>query len=371
MRPSRSVDVCRGPGGLEQVEEAWRGLVEAVPTAPFYVRCEWYAAYLRHLESEPERVLFLVLRESGDCRGLVVLRPGVVRRFGLPLPTVSVPMCKGLDLSDCLLAGGERLADWLPLVWRALGRAGVQGSFLRFPRVPDGGPVSALASALPKQTILRAQGHSCYFDCQVPPEQLSAAYSTRLKKILRKGERGLAGLGEVRLRTARSIEDLGGAFREFERLEASGWKGQGGTASALRFSPRLQAFHADLFNAKDSPQHAEINLLVVGEQAVAAQLCMISGGVRSLLKIAFEQSLERASPGSVLLDMVLRRSCEDRTCRAVSLVTGQAWMADWGAASVPVSVVWALRGPARAALARAALSLIERRRLRGGQRRVP
>lgn len=368
MSPSRSVDVRRGPGGLEQIGREWRDLVDSVPTAPFYVRYEWYAAYLRHLESEPERVLFLVLREGSDGRGILTLRPEAVRRFGVSLPTVSVPMCTGLDLADCLLAEGERLSDWLPLVWRALRRAGVQASLLRFPRVPDGGPVSALALALPKRVITRAQGYSCRFDCGVPPDQLTAAYSTRLNKILRKGERGLSGLGEVRLRTARSIEDLGGAFREFERLEASGWKGQGGTASALRFSPRLQGFHADLFNVGDSPRHAEINLLVVGERAVAAQLCMISGGVRSLLKIAFEQSLEKASPGSVLLDMVLRRSCEDRTCRLVSLVTGQAWMAEWGAASVPVSVVWALRGPARAALARAALGLIERWRLRGGSR---
>jgi CelD/BcsL family acetyltransferase involved in cellulose biosynthesis len=223
---------------------------------------------------------------------------------------------------------------------------------------------------LPKHVIVRVQGYSCSFDCRVPPEQLTAGYSTRLKKILRKGERVLSGLGEVRLRTARSVEDLDRAFREFERLEASGWKGQGGTASALRFSPKLQGFHADLFKAKDSPRHAEINLLVVGEQAVAAQLCMVSGGVRSLLKIAFEQSLEKASPGSVLLDMVLRHSCEDRVCPAVSLVTGQAWMADWGAASVPVSDVWALRGPARAALARAALGLVERWHRRGEPRRV-
>ena len=368
MRPGRSVDVCRGPAGLEQVGREWRGLEDAVPTVPFYVRYEWYAAYLRHLESEPERVLFLLLRESGECRGLFVLRPEVVRRFGLSVLTVSVPMCTGLDLSDCLLAEGERLADWWPLVWQALGRAGVRGSVLRFPSVLDGGPVSALASALPKHVIVRAQGYSCYFDCRVPPEQLTAAYSTRLKKILRKGDRMLSGLGEVRLRTARSFEDLGGAFSEFERLEASGWKGQGGTASALRFSPRLQGFHADLFKAKDSPRHAEINLLVAGEQAVAAQLCMISGGMRSLLKIAFEQSMEKASPGSVLLDMVLRRSCEDRIGRSVSLVTGQAWMADWGATSVPVSDVWAFRGPVRAALARASLGLVERWHRRGGQR---
>ncbi len=369
MKPSRTIDVRRGPAGLEHAGPEWRSLADAAPTAPFYVRYEWYAAYLRHLESRPERVLFLVLREGGEGRGVLVLRPEAVRRFGLSLPTVSVPMCTGLDLSDCLLAEGDRLADWWPLVWPALGRAGVPGRVLRFPRVPDGGPVSSLASALPGYVIVRAQGHSCHFDCRVPAEELTARYSTRLRKILRKGEKGLSGLGEVRLRTARSIAELGDAFREFERLEASGWKGRGGTASALQCSPRQRAFHADLFEARASPPHAEINLLVAGGQAIAAQLCLISGGTRSVLKIAFEQSLERTSPGSVLLDRVLRRSCEEHICRTVSLVTGQAWMAEWGAASVPVSDVWALRGRGRAALARASLGLVERwrRRPAGGR----
>jgi hypothetical protein len=39
-------------------------------------------------------------------------------------------------------------------------------------------------------------------------------------------------------------------------------------------------------------------------------------------------------------------------------------MAEWGAASAPVSDVWALRGPVRAALARMSLGLVERWRRR-------
>ncbi|HFD87777.1 MAG TPA: GNAT family N-acetyltransferase, partial [Gammaproteobacteria bacterium] len=99
-------------------------------------------------------------------------------------------------------------------------------------------------------------------------------------------------------------------------------------------------FHESfLFNGNGAiiPQ---INLLYCGERAIAAQLCVSCGDTISLLKIAYDQSLARFSPGSVLLDLLLADCCKNQTFSQVSLITGQPWMDNWSPKKTPVADIW-------------------------------
>ena len=61
-------------------------------------------------------------------------------------------------------------------------------------------------------------------------EELLASRSRNTRKQLRKRQRELQAAGEVRLRTSHGGPDFERDFDSFLRVEASGWKGQQGTA---------------------------------------------------------------------------------------------------------------------------------------------
>ena len=360
MSSPRRVRIVSGRSGLDSLRDTWQGLIAASPEAPFYLLYDWYWAYLNHLEDEPARTVFMVLEDTSGCRGILPLRRERKQYMGIGLDLWSAPACTGIDLVGVLLLPGEQLSNW----WREMGAAlraiSWDWTAVKIPRIVESTALTH-AAALPRHTIFRPQGYSCYFQITDSYEAASKEYTTRLRKILRKGWSGFGKLGTVEIHAARTAPELESAFAEFLRLEASGWKGEQGTASALAFDPPRRAFFEHIFKGPGSERQAEINSLMVDGKAVASQLCMVQGGVRSLVKIAYDQSLQKLSPGSVLLDALLKHSYQMRDVKHLNLVTGIGWMREWGTESETVGDLWLFRSRVAAAIIRQVLSLKDRR----------
>ena len=359
MKPGRCVRIVSGRSGLDSLRSAWQSLTDAWPEAPFYVLYDWYWAYLHDLQDDPEQVILVVLEDESGCRGILPLRRERQQHIGVTLDIWSVPRC-GISLSDLLLLPDERLGDWWSGIGAALRGINLGWVALRIPSILEQGTTGSQAATLCRNAIFRPHGYSGYFQINGPYESLSARYTTRLRKILRKGWSGLAKLGTVDIHTARTAPELASAFAEFIRLEASSWKGEHGTASALAQDTSLRMFCNHVFCGPTAERHAEINLLAVDERAVAAQLCMVRGGIRSVVKIGHDQSLQKFSPGSVLLDALLKRSCDQRDVHRVSLVTGLGWMHEWGVDSATVGDLWLFRSRLATTVLRGLLHLKDR-----------
>jgi len=119
----------------------------------------------------------------------------------------------------------------------------------------------------------------------------------RRKELTRIGRRLEKEIGPV------EIEDLGGApeaYEEFLTLEASGWKGGGGTALASK--PE----HAELFRRVCTAfaQSGRLQLLALraGGRTGAMQCNLRSGDTFFSFKVAHDEELARHSPG-VLLEL--------------------------------------------------------------------
>lgn len=360
---ARKVEIVSGLSGLVSLREDWRALSARNQEAPFYTLYEWCWAYLQHLEEEPDRLLFAALRENGDCYGILPLLPE--RRstmLGPKVPLLRVPMRANMDLSDLPLDSSISIADWWPQLTRALVETGNRSIALLIPAATADGIAVNQAAKLATRVILRRQGHSCYFDCSGNYESLSRAYTTRLAKILKRSRRALLCIGELAIQTYADGRERQDAFNEFLRLEASGWKGETGAGSAIALTERSRRFFESLYLGDIAVPGAEINLLTVDGRPIAGQLCIRRGGALSLLKIAFDQSMEKNSPGSVLLDMLLQRTCADPNTCAVSLVTGRPWMEIWGPKRRAVEDVWIFHQPILAATLRAMLWSVDRLR---------
>ena len=304
-----------------------------------------------------------MLEDESGCCGILPLRPQRQKHFGVDLNVWSVPACRH-DLSDLLLKPEERVDSWWPEIKAALQTVSFGWAAISIPKVLEQRIAGFQLGTLRRNAIFRPGGCSCYFPINGPYESLHARYTSRLQKILRKGWSGLAKLGTVDIYTARNGPGLANAFVEFMRLEASGWKGQHGTASALAQDSSLHMFFNQVFFGQAAERHAEINLLTVDGRAVAAQLCMVRGGVRSVVKIGHDESLQKLSPGSLLLDALLKRSCERHDVHTLSLVTGFGWMREWGAYSATVGHLWLFRSRPAAMVIRGLMRLMDRREAR-------
>ncbi|MFN8108264.1 MAG: GNAT family N-acetyltransferase [Thermoleophilia bacterium] len=119
------------------------------------------------------------------------------------------------------------------------------------------------------------------------------------KRNLRRARARLEQAGPVRVETVRRPDQLGDAMAEVFRIEASGWKGRGGTA--LVQDPVGRAFYEGLARWAADRGWLRLDLLMAGELAVAFAFDLVAHGVRYSLKIGYDEAHSAASPGRVLL----------------------------------------------------------------------
>ena len=132
------------------------------------------------------------------------------------------------------------------------------------------------------------------------------------------------------------------AIEEFEcflTVEASGWKGDRGSATAVRLDPRALAYFDELVRTWDGDVYVEINSLHVQDVCIAAQFCLRSSEQYTSLKVGYNEEYSRFSPGQQLNRERLERCCADPTIKRLGMVSDESWMHDWRPESVPIQLV--------------------------------
>lgn len=117
---------------------------------------------------------------------------------------------------------------------------------------------------------------------------------------------------EVR-RRMRRLSELDGGFslklgsfaprfdddlQDFFRIEASGWKGKGGTA--ISASETTERFYTDVATWAAENDQLELLLLKTGRQTIAASLAIADATHYYALKIGYDEQFRRYSPGVLL-----------------------------------------------------------------------
>ena len=192
----------------------------------------------------------------------------------------------------------------------------------------------------------------------------------KLRRNLARLRRRLATRGALRVETVTGADGaptaarLEAAFERFLAVEASGWKGEEGTAIAR--DPALTGFYRALLAPREPGLAARIDLLWLDEECVAAQYALVTDRRLSLLKIGYDERHADCSPGSLLLESTLEHA-RAAGLATLSLVTSPPWAARWHpeerALWHVVRYVDSMEGRARRVLDR--LGHSARRRLRG------
>ncbi len=259
----------------------------------------------------PGRTGVSALTSFNDSRmiGLMPIVP-LARATRIPLPALASAHPYGTLCTPLL--DGDAAEDAAAALMQAARESGARALLLREVAL-DGATMKAF------HAVLRGEGLRArilnwhlraFLDANRDAEELlREALSGRKLKELRRLRHRLGEHGEVRLDVARSPKDVARALETFLALEASGWKGQRGTA--------LSRVEGDaVFIRRAMPDLAEtgqseIVTLFAGETPVASGLVLRHQTRAFFFKVGVDERFAKFSPGVQLTLDLTRHLCAD------------------------------------------------------------
>lgn len=352
------VDVRSDPDALRALVPDWEELAaEAAEPNPFYE--SWMLLPALEAYGAGGDFRCIAVWDNGTLAGLFPMR--LERRFhGLPLRAlrswrhrnmlVCTPLIRARSAAACvaaLLRSG--LAPIIEFEWTSAG-----GLF--YAALTE----AAYAAGLP-WTVTDAYARALLVRERDPRER----YNSNMKNNLRRWEARLRTYGEVRPVRLAPGDDVAAWTQDFLRLEASGWKGQAGSALACREDDRR--FVAAVFGEAFRRGRLVITGLDLDGRPLARH-CMFAAGEGSFtFKIAYDETYERCSPGILaevdnvrqFIDLPGPRWLDSNTARS-STSYGRVWKGRRTVQRVAIGV----RGAGRAAVAAFPLLRLVKHRLR-------
>jgi CelD/BcsL family acetyltransferase involved in cellulose biosynthesis len=302
IMPARFVEVS---DLTDDEYERWRNLADASLEPNVSFEPDLLIPADRHVLGDHELTLVIV-GDGERFNGLLPLRT-VDKWQGIPikvltsrlddevvpvLPILGTPLlrpeCAADAMSALLVAAGE-------LARRR--RAG----FLVLERLNSDGPTAELIGrtcAMHKRpSYSYAHWEKPVFSRRDGQDYRAETLHRERMRDLAKKERRLARItGSPVTVSDRDQDPL--AVEDFLRIEASGWKGEGGTAMAL--DPRLSAFFHDSCSRLSVASRHHLLTLEAGSRPIAMSWCVESGNGLFLLRICHDDNYGKFSPGGQL-----------------------------------------------------------------------
>jgi CelD/BcsL family acetyltransferase involved in cellulose biosynthesis len=259
----------------------------------------------------------------------------------MPVRLLAPPDPNAIAYSDFVYARTPVTKTLLPSLLRQLRtRSDLGWDIFTLPRMLSSPAEAIVTSADHGSPLSRYVRDKCYyFRCDQGIAAIQTQISSGLRKHLRRCRRQLTEMAKMEVVSSRNAAELPRLFHEFFELEASGWKGEAGEGTAIRLHADLTRFYSGLTSRFGETGGCEINLLRLDGRNIAGQFCLVSGGTWYHLKIAYDESLHRYSPGFVLLEDVLTRLCSDPSIHTANFLTGAEWADRWHPSQLEVSRV--------------------------------
>lgn len=297
-------------------EAAWADLASRAVEANAFYHPAFARAVSRHAEGR-SGARALVAWDGPAKRRMIGLLPVISAWHALRIPIpVFVAWQAYAPLTTPLLDRGNPDAAARALV-AAAAQGGAQALFL--PALAQDGPAAqAMRSAIAGFGI-----EPCAFDAhqrarldaaQDGEEAVATLGAKKLKELRRQRNR-LADTGDVAFNIAEAGAETEAALKEFLALEASGWKGDSGTALASK--PGDIAFLKAAIPAMAMSGNAEVVTLATGNKVVAAGVVLRHLRNAYFFKIAYDEAFAKTSPGVQLTLDITRAMCADESIDTV------------------------------------------------------
>jgi len=279
---------------------AWDALAQwASEPNPFFE--SWYLLPALRAMAPYGQAQILRFDIGGDLGGIMpVASP--LRYYGRPIPHLASWLHPNCFIGAPLVARGLERPFWRALLAWADAQGGL-GLFLHLSALPLTGELAdALRAVLAEQerpaALVARENHVMLRSDLAPDAYYAAGTSSKKRKEYRRQARRLAELGEVAVVRQRGWKDLERWIEDFLTLEASGWKGEAGSAMACaRTTDDL--WRESLIGAAARGRLDRLALTLDG-RPIAMLATFLAPPAAFMFKTAFDESLSAFSPGVLL-----------------------------------------------------------------------
>jgi CelD/BcsL family acetyltransferase involved in cellulose biosynthesis len=317
-------------GALAEFADQWRSLATRAADPNVFYEPAFALAAAAVFGSDAGAILVWSQRQPRNLVAFVPLRIER-RRYGVPFPLLvgwthpfgplGVPLIDRNHVDEIVAVVIDHIA-----ADRTLPRV------MLLPLIPAAGPFAAALG----HSLAERGGRIAEFDrhCRamlVPiagyAEGLDRLLGKKKRKELARQRRRLAEIGALRVDLATTPAGLTSALEAFFTLEAQGWKGRAGTAAAAHHDVRQ--FVEQVITGLVRDGKAGGACLLLDDRPIAAALTLRSGDTAWFWKIAYDESMARASPGVQLaLDLTAAFVADPAIARVDSCATPDHPMID-------------------------------------------
>jgi CelD/BcsL family acetyltransferase involved in cellulose biosynthesis len=342
-----------GRSGIDALEADWQALIERLPRRRHFHFPDWYRAYLDGYVTHDGELHLFAAYDAGTLVAVLPLRFACERLLGLSLRHYSLLGADQSALADIvcdpllaidrvLVALTNYLATNHALAW----------DMISFRHVLEESPVLAADTAVFWRTCLRPHRGCYYHFLHQPYDTYFQSLSKNTRSSLKRARNKLSEAGGGTYLTTRDPAELPAYYQEFLEVEASGWKGAHGSGTAIKLNPHMDRFFRSLLESFGRAGRCEIQLLKLGEVAIAAQFCLACDDTLYTLKISYREDHARLAPGQMLNDLMLKHYSERKeVIRYVNLLTDPPSDRQWRPQRLQVSNLFVMNRTLSGALA--------------------
>jgi CelD/BcsL family acetyltransferase involved in cellulose biosynthesis len=322
VRRASSKDAsARAPGAggaltLAGVSAAqWRTLSEHAAEPNGYYLPEWELAVNASARGRADTGALGAWRDAATLIGLVPVI-SMWRAYRIPLPALVSADPYGTLCTPLLDA--DMAEEAATSLLRRARRAGAHALIFRATSL-DGPAMQAFNAVLGRcglrPLVLHSHVRACLDASGDAEDVLREALGAKKLKELRRQRNRLAEHGAVDFEVARTPTEAAAAIETFLKLEASGWKGERGTA--LGQDEGDAAFIRRAVPALAATGQCEIVSLHAGETPVAAAIVLRHRDRAFYFKLGVDERFAKYSPGVQLTLDLTRHLCADPSISTV------------------------------------------------------
>ncbi len=326
-----SVRVQRGgPELVEQIAADWRRLCDESGDEEVFYRPEWAQAYLQAFE--PRADVIVISAWAGErLRGILPLVRRLTFVSGFPIATLTIPAnIHSLRASLTVCPGVEGQSP-LQALWKATKNL-PRWDLIDVVNVVEGSGLDrlvTLAAADGYRTARKRTSQTLYLPIAAssasPPDKSAqppwlAGTRPKFRSHLRRAKRQLEEQGTLELKHYSAADPE--ALEKFYALEASGWKGEEGTA--IKCHPSTRQFYDSVAQAAARDGYLSLDFLELNGKPIAGHFGFNLRGRYFLAKAGYDEAFRRHGPGQLLVNEILSQTPQ-RGLREFDFVGPATW----------------------------------------------
>jgi CelD/BcsL family acetyltransferase involved in cellulose biosynthesis len=281
------------------------------------LRHEWLAACLETLVPKHALPRIFIVRSGGQLRAAA---PFISSRRTLTLEMMGARTGEPCGFIYDSGTAAKMLLNTVidarqPFFVRRLGQEAIESRMLR----------DFLAKGYVR---IEKKSHTLRVPLQPTWGEFEASMSPRRRSDLRRYWRRAEKLGRVEFEAVHpDIASLAPNMEELFHVEASGWKGQNG--SALLCQRHFRTFYEQYARSAAEQGMLRFFFLRIGGKTAAARLAVEHNGRLWDLKIGYDETLSKCAPGILLTHEMLRNAVERGLDAHEFLGQAEAWQRHW------------------------------------------